>query len=354
VLAGSAGSAGGSAPTRAAVTGTPAPSGLSGRATGRPGSPEGPVAGLLTGTYAEQQAVTDPVADPVTDPGTHPGSHAASTPLAAHQSARPSNRPGDPAGVQTGDPTGDRTSAPTSLEGAAAAPLPTAASNAASALVGAAAVAPGVLGAPAVTGPAGHSAVASARVTAVLDQVLPAVPRVVQRGDGTSRLTLKLHPDDLGEVRLTVTVRARTVDVTLAAGPEARAALSDGSARLRSLLEGIGHTTGDVTLRDLSGAVVAPAQGGLGQGPAGQGSARHGWSDQAYRQPDQSTGQSTGQGTGGSAGQLHDGAGRQPPSGHPSQQPGPMSDRGSPVRPLRTTGVARQQPGATAGLDVTI
>jgi hypothetical protein len=220
-----------------------------------------------------------------------------------------------------------------------------------SALAGAAAVAPAVTGATSLTGPAGRGAGASARAAAVLDQVLPAVPRVVQRGDGTSRLTLKLHPDDLGEVRLTVTVRARTVDITLAAGPEARAALSDGSGRLRSLLEGIGHTTGEVTLRDLAGGVVATGQGGLGQGPTGQGHARHGWSEQAY-----GAGQPAGQGTADLAGQPQDRSGRHPASGHPSRsgQPGSMSDRGSPVRSLPTTGMARQQPAATAGLDVTI
>jgi hypothetical protein len=58
--------------------------------------------------------------------------------------------------------------------------------------------------------------------------------------------------------------------VTLAAGAEARAALADGSGRLRSLLEGIGHTTGQVVIRDLAGVTVASGTGGAGTGQPGQ------------------------------------------------------------------------------------
>jgi flagellar hook-length control protein FliK len=98
------------------------------------------------------------------------------------------------------------------------------------------------------TGSAPAPATASSQV---LDQVLPAVPRLVSRGDGTQRLTLKLHPADLGEVHLTVTVKGGSVDVRLAAGHQAREALREGSSQLRSLLELTGHATGQLVIRDL-------------------------------------------------------------------------------------------------------
>ncbi|MGH3444476.1 MAG: flagellar hook-length control protein FliK, partial [Nocardioidaceae bacterium] len=91
----------------------------------------------------------------------------------------------------------------------------------------------------------------------VLGQTLPVVNRLISRGDGTHRITLRLHPADLGEVRVTVTVRADKVDVTLAAGQAARHALAAGSAQLRGLLADAGHTTGLLTLRDLPTGAAA-------------------------------------------------------------------------------------------------
>jgi flagellar hook-length control protein FliK len=179
------------------------------------------------------------------------------------------------------------------------------------------------------------SSPSSSTASAVLDQVLPAVPRVVLRGDGTSRLTLKLHPADLGEVHLTVTVRGNEVDVTMSAGPQAREALTDGSARLRGLLEGIGHTTGQVVVRDLPSGPAASAT------PASQ-------------QPGASTTQTGGQTSGQPHGQadVRDQAFRRP-----TVLDGDLSARGEragdPSLNLRT-GAARHQPSGPAGLDVTI
>jgi flagellar hook-length control protein FliK len=149
--------------------------------------------------------------------------------------------------------------------------------------------------------------------TAVLDQVLPVVPRLVARGDGTQRLTLKLHPEDLGEVHLTVTVRKNTVDVTLAAGSAAQDALRDGSSHLRALLDAAGHTTGQVVVRDLpqsaSPGQAQPngGQGGPGQGGAGQGGA----SPQAFADGSGARGQQSTQGQG------RPGTPRQPVAGDP-------------------------------------
>jgi flagellar hook-length control protein FliK len=105
----------------------------------------------------------------------------------------------------------------------------------------------------------GAGPAASTTSSRVLDQVLPVVPRLVSRGDGTQRLTLKLHPADLGEVHLTVTVKGGSVDVTLAAGHEAREALREGSSQLRSLLQLAGHPTGELVIRDLPTPASAAA-----------------------------------------------------------------------------------------------
>lgn len=133
------------------------------------------------------------------------------------------------------------------------------------------------------TAATGSTQTAPTASSPVLDQVLPAVPRLVSRGDGTQRLTLKLHPADLGEVHLTVTVRGGSVDVTLAAGHEAREALRDGSSQLRSLLELTGHTTGQLVIRDLPGggttASTAPTAG-TQPGPTGGQTGAHPGGDQ--------------------------------------------------------------------------
>jgi flagellar hook-length control protein FliK len=87
--------------------------------------------------------------------------------------------------------------------------------------------------------------------TAVLRQVFPEVTRVAtQAGPGTHRLSLTLHPETLGEVKVTLVVRAGTVHVSLAAGTGvAHDALLQGAPELRRLLE---VTGGDarVVVRD--------------------------------------------------------------------------------------------------------
>ncbi len=115
--------------------------------------------------------------------------------------------------------------------------------------------------------PADTVKTAPAASAPVLAQVSPALARVVSRGDGEHRMMLKLHPADLGEVHLTVTVRGDHVDVEIAASPEAREVLREGSAHLRSLLESIGRSTGQLVLRDLPVAptpATGPGAGGTG------------------------------------------------------------------------------------------
>lgn len=95
--------------------------------------------------------------------------------------------------------------------------------------------------------------------TALLDQVSPTLTRLVSRGDGEHRMTLKIHPADLGEVHLTVTVRGDRVDVDIAASAEARELLRDGLTQLRALLDPTGRGGGQLVFRDLPTAPAGQA-----------------------------------------------------------------------------------------------
>lgn len=96
---------------------------------------------------------------------------------------------------------------------------------------------------------------------AVTRQVFAEVTRLASSGPGTHHLTLRLDPGSLGEVRVTLTVRAGQVRVSLAAGQEARDALLHSSPDLRRLLEQ-GGADATVTIRDL-GAGGSTGLGGL-------------------------------------------------------------------------------------------
>jgi hypothetical protein len=89
--------------------------------------------------------------------------------------------------------------------------------------------------------------------------------------DQVHRLTLRLHPADLGEVKVVMTVKDGVVDVTLSAGAAAREALREGSPQLRSLLEIAGATTGQLVVRELAstGSLAAAANPQTGS-PSGQ------------------------------------------------------------------------------------
>ncbi|MDQ4086257.1 MAG: flagellar hook-length control protein FliK [Actinomycetota bacterium] len=100
-------------------------------------------------------------------------------------------------------------------------------------------------------------------------QVFPEVVRLVTRGDGTQRLTLRLSPENLGEVRIVVTVRDGAVGVSLSAGAEAQEALLHGSGDLRRLLESVGAASTQIVVRDLP----APSAGQAGVQPFGSGTA---------------------------------------------------------------------------------
>jgi flagellar hook-length control protein FliK len=272
-----------------------------------------PVAEMTIWTHGGAARTGLPVTRPTADPGTTDataiatpsttgplaasGAKAATTPATAQaaqalvpQAPAPTTTPAGQSTATTG--TADQAGAPAKH---ADTPEPAAAKASTDPAPSTAGNTPTVVPTtPAVAGTATAAAQnLSTPATAVLDQVLPTLPRMVSRGDGTHSLTLKLHPADLGEVHLTVTVKNGTVDVTLAAGAAARDALRDGAGQLRSILDVTGHTAGQLVIRDLPTTTAAPAAatdttltgqtftdagGGRGQQPdagPGRGSAPH-------------------------------------------------------------------------------
>ncbi len=267
-----------------------------------PGSLESMLAGSLAQpatTPAGNPGPTDAVTAEAEHPGvTGAGSTATVLPPAAESQPHPAPaaRPGDTEGTAlhpstTGldaasGPMPDAGQAAPSAEPAHVAPRPDGATDGS-----ARSVDPGPQAATDVAtampgaGPAAPSTVAAAPGAAeartpatsqspLLDQVTPVLSRVVSRGDGEHRMMLKLHPADLGEVHLTVTVRGDQVDVEIAAGAEAREVLRDGAGQLRSLLESIGRSTGQLVFRDLSApSAPTPLPGSSAGGPGPDGRA---------------------------------------------------------------------------------
>lgn len=131
---------------------------------------------------------------------------------------------------------------------------------------------------PATThvGPAASAPPAAPAAPApVAAQLFTALTELVQRGDGSHRITLELAPAALGEVRVVLTVRAGVVHVQLAAGEVARRALREGSPELTRMLEQIGATETRVVLRELPPALAANTAGRPDQGDPGPHSGTH-------------------------------------------------------------------------------
>jgi hypothetical protein len=158
-------------------------------------------------------------------------------------------------------------------------------------------------------------------------------------------MMLRLHPADLGEIHLTVRVTGDTVDVTVAARPEARQMLVDGHSELRGLLDSVGRTATQITFRDLPGtgtSVQVVQTGGhqAGTNPDGQPGARQDGYTAGQRQD--LSGRS-----GESGGNGHTGAGRadQTSSSPRDGRPGAPAE----TRPTTTPRTAGHTRG---GLDV--
>jgi len=88
----------------------------------------------------------------------------------------------------------------------------------------------------------------------VTTQVIPELTRLVSQGDGTHRMTLRLQPAALGDVRVVLTVRGGEVRVSLAAGTEAQSALLADAPALHRMLAGTGAESTRIVVRDLAGA----------------------------------------------------------------------------------------------------
>ncbi len=179
--------------------------------------------------------------------------------------------------------------------------------------------------------------VAAAPGNPVLDQVTPVLTRMVSGPEGQHRMTLRLHPADLGEIHLTVTVKGGSVDVTVSARPEARAMLAEGSSQLRQLLDSVGRTADRIVFRDLpgtgSGVQIITTNAGAGSdahsgssygdpGQAGSGADRHG------HDPNSRSGRSDHPETGPSRR-------RPPPDQRPRDNPDQPRPRTRPWRPRR-------------------
>ena len=106
----------------------------------------------------------------------------------------------------------------------------------------------------------------------VAQQVFGEVTSLVSRGNGTHRIAMTLNPEQLGEVRVVMTVRDGAVHVRMAAGHEARAALLDGSPELSRLLETSGATETRIVVRDLPATAPTPTTPTTDSTSAGNGS----------------------------------------------------------------------------------
>ncbi|HTW13770.1 MAG TPA: flagellar hook-length control protein FliK [Nocardioides sp.] len=168
-------------------------------------------------------------------------------------------------GDQPADQQGDRPTGPAATP--TAAPATTGSAPAADTPTPVAVVGPGT-----VTAPAPAAAAATARpADAVPGQVFPEVVRLSQAGPGTHRVTLRLDPGTLGEVRVTLTVRDGEVQVRLAAQHDAREVLALAAPDLRRLLEQPGIEA-RVSVADLtSGTTTATSTDQGGDGPFGGG-----------------------------------------------------------------------------------
>ena len=116
---------------------------------------------------------------------------------------------------------------------------------------------------------------------AVTSQVFPEVARLVTRGDGTHRITFRLTPDNLGEVRIVLTVRDGAVQVAMTASAAAQEALRSGSQELHRLLESVGASSSQIRVSDAgstANTTISTSGAGVQDGftqPGSDGAGRH-------------------------------------------------------------------------------
>jgi flagellar hook-length control protein FliK len=121
----------------------------------------------------------------------------------------------------------------------------------------------------------------------VPDQVFTDLGRLVRRGDGTHRLTIKLQPEALGEVRVVLTVRDGDVSVRLSGSDAAQRALLQGASDLQRLLESVGAKSAQVLVGDPGTQAQQQPGTGWAQQHAGGGSdGSRGTRAPSYARPD--------------------------------------------------------------------
>lgn len=165
---------------------------------------------------------------------------------AATSAGRPAGEPPAAPGGPTGPPTGPEVAAQPAGQ-APTTPVAVASAAAQAAL-------PAV---PVATSSAAAPPAAPVAHAPVMAQVVPEVTRLVSRGNGVHRLTMRLQPEALGEVRVTLTVRDGGVQVHLSGGEDAARALAEGAPELRRVLE-LAGAEARVVVRDLTGQQSTP------------------------------------------------------------------------------------------------
>jgi flagellar hook-length control protein FliK len=123
---------------------------------------------------------------------------------------------------------------------------------------------------------------------AVPVQIVSAVVPLHGRGDGRHEVTLELRPEDLGTIRVEVSVEHQTVHVTLhAAEPATGRLLSAALADLRSALADAGLRAGDVFVSPDGDGAAGRRQASPGSGETSdrRASARGGTSDDSRSDP---------------------------------------------------------------------
>jgi flagellar hook-length control protein FliK len=100
-------------------------------------------------------------------------------------------------------------------------------------------------------------------------QIVSHVTPLLERTDGTHQVTMHLHPEQLGGVRVEVTLQRGEVSMHLRADTEAgHAALRDGLPALRTQLEAAGVSAGTLDLSDWTGTQQGPPDTPNRQAPA--------------------------------------------------------------------------------------
>jgi hypothetical protein len=285
--------------------------------------------GSPTGSPTDTTAVAGVTADSMPSAATTtPGAPAPGARELRAQTERP---PATPAAVPAGA-TEDEPAATPATPPAGSAP---AASSATTPVAP-----PSAVAAPAApTTPVGTPAAAPA--SPVARQVFPEIVRLTTSTEGPQRVTIRLNPESLGEVRVVLTERRGVLEVSLSANSEARRALLDGTPELQRLLDAVGRGDSRIVVRDGAGVpVTAPAPGasttGTSSGQAGPGTS---WSGDLAG--------GAGAGAGRSGAETGPDQGRRPMPGSTTATDGITAATSS-----RTT--TETVTGARPGLDVTM